>query len=362
MTSAMNLKMQSDNNSKKTGKKLLDVLQGQKTKTPPFWLMRQAGRYLPEYLELRAEAGSFLDLVYNPEFAAEVTLQPIRRFGMDAAILFSDILVIPHALGQHVEFVKGEGPKLNPLSSAEDLKILEQDKIHEILAPIYQTIKNIKSAFVHENLGQTSLIGFAGSPWTVACYMVEGSGSKDFAKTKNWAYSDPNGFDQLIDILVQATASYLIHQIEAGAEVVKLFDSWAGILDEALFERLVIVPTQKIINLVKTEYPDVPVIAFARGAGIQHLNYARHSGASAIAIDQMTPLVWAAENIQPILPVQGNLDPFCLLAGGDTLDRSIKNILDVLQDGPFIFNLGHGIHKDTPPAHVEQLSRIIQNY
>lgn len=346
-------------------KPLVAALKGQVQNRPPFWFMRQAGRYLPEYMELRAEAGGFLDMVYNPDFAAEVTVQPIRRFNMDAAILFSDILVIPHALGQKLEFVKGEGPKLDPIRNAKQLGKLAkygEVSIHETLNPIYETVSNVRSMLSREGYQDTALIGFAGAPWTVACYMVDGQGSKDFQHTKKWAYSDPEGFDRLIDILVTSSADYLIAQIEAGAEAIKIFDSWAGIVDENLFEKYIIAPAQKIVSLVKQKHPDIPVIGFARGAGVQNIRYVQETKIDGIATDQMTPVKWIKDNLQPLATVQGNLDPYCLLAGGKALEISALNILENLSGAPFIFNLGHGINKETPSEHVAQLSQIIHNF
>lgn len=350
-----------------TRKPILDVISGQKPARQPFWLMRQAGRYLPEYRELRAEAGGFLDLVYNPDFAAEVTIQPIRRFDMDAAILFSDILVIPHALGQTVEFVKGEGPKLDPIRNTEGLKALEGHAIHETLGPIYQTIRNVRSGLTSEGFDHTTLIGFAGAPWTVACYMVDGGGSKDFMETKRWAYSDPDGFQKLMDILVTSTADYLTEQVKAGAEVIKIFDSWAGIVDEAFFKSYVIKPAKQIVDIVRqnlsgTEFEGTPIIGFARGAGVQHKDYAQQTGIDVIAVDQMVPAHWVRDNLQPLKTVQGNLDPFSILAGGDAMVKSATHVLETLGGSPFIFNMGHGINKDTPPDHVALLAKTIHDF
>jgi len=341
-------------------KPILDSLQGKIQKTPPVWMMRQAGRYLPEYRALRSKAGGFLDLVYNPDFAAEVTMQPIRRFNMDAAILFSDILVIPQALGQGLEFVKGEGPKLPPVQSLEEIKPFFDADIHQTLEPIYETVKTVRAMLDNEGFNDTALIGFAGAPWTVACYMVEGQGSRDFMNTKRWAYADPKGFDALIDLVTNATADYLIAQADAGAEVLKLFDSWAGILDEDLFERYVIRPAKQIVQRIRIDYPQIPIIGFPRGAGVLYPDYAAQTGVTALAIDQTLKTSWAAKNLQPICPVQGNLDPFCLLAGGATLDKAVRRIKYDLADGAYIFNLGHGINKDTPIAHVEKMMQLIR--
>lgn len=341
-------------------KPILDVLNGHTPSMPPVWMMRQAGRYLPEYMELRGKAGSFLDLVYNPDFAAEVTMQPIRRFGMDAAILFSDILVIPQALGQGLAFKAGEGPVLPPVRTSEDFQGFYDVDIHKTLSPIYQTIKNVRAMLRDEGYDQTALIGFAGAPWTVACYMVEGRGSRDFINTKRWAYADPDGFDALIDLVTQATADYLIAQADAGAEALKLFDSWAGILDEMLFERYVIGPAQKIMAAIRAKHPDIPVIGFPRGGGVMYPRYVTQTGVSAVALDQTLPADWAADHVQTLCPVQGNLEPFCLLAGGTALEKEVKRIKSVLGKGPFIFNLGHGIHKETPIAHVEKMLDVLR--
>lgn len=337
-------------------KPMLATLKGEARQSPPFWLMRQAGRYLPEYREVRAKAGSFLDLCYNPELATEVTLQPLRRYGMDAAILFSDILVVPHALGQKLDYLEGEGPKLDPVRNTEALKRLSRDRFHEILAPVYETVRRLSGELPPE----VTLIGFAGSPWTVATYMVEGGGTKEFAAIKTWAYSDPAGFGALIDLLVEVTADYLIRQIDAGAETVQLFDSWAGVLPAAAFRRYVIEPTRRIVALIKAKHPDVPVIGFPRAAGLLYENYASESGVDAIGLDTTVPPVWAARTLQPRLPVQGNLDPIMLVAGGDAMKAAVEEILEALAGRPFVFNLGHGITQQTPPENVAQLSRIIK--
>ena len=339
----------------------LKTLHGEPTDKVPFWFMRQAGRYLPEYRELRKTAGGFLDLVYNPDRASEVTIQPIRRFGMDAAILFSDILVIPQALGQDLRFETGEGPKLDALVSDDDFKKLNFSKIDDVLNPIYETVKLTRCKLKSENHADTALIGFAGSPWTVACYMIEGGGSRSFSKTKSWAYEKPQSFQNLMDILVQATSHYLIKQVEAGAQALQLFDSWSGILDEKNFNQWVIQPTIKIITQVRSVYPDVPIIGFPREAGDLSINYAKQTGINAIGMDYSMQPEWARDNLQSILPVQGNLDPQILLEGGEKLEKQANLILENFSDKPFIFNLGHGVIKETPPAHVEKLSNIIKD-
>lgn len=341
-------------------KNFLEALNKQQTHHIPFWFMRQAGRYLPEYRELRAKAGSFLDMAYNPDFAAEVTMQPIRRFGMDAAIIFSDILVIPHALGQHLEFVHGEGPKLEAMRSSSDFSKLNYNRFQSTLAPVYQAIKNTRSMLKNENFASTALIGFAGAPWTVASYMVEGGGSKEFLHVKKMAYADPQGFAKLIDLLVEATAAYLIEQVKAGAEALQIFDSWASALDSHQFKRWVIQPTREIVKLVKAEYPHVPIIGFPRCAGYNYITYIQETGIDAVSLDHQIDTKWAARALQVQVPVQGNLDPICLLAGGDALKLAAEKIIADLSGGSFIFNLGHGINKDTPIEHVEQLVKIIK--
>lgn len=343
-------------------KLFLHALRGRKTERIPMWFMRQAGRYLPEYRELRAQKGGFLDLVYDPQSACEVTMQPIRRFNMDAAILFSDILVIPHALGMDLQFVAGEGPKLGRIETPADLKKLSYRNFKQTLSPIYETLRLTSAALQNEGFHDVSLIGFAGSPWTVACYMVEGGGSKDFMRTKIMAYKDPESFQVLIDMLVEATAQYLIEQVNAGAEALQLFDSWSGVLDSSQFTRWVIEPTSKIIELIREVHPSVPIIGFPKGAGNNYISYVQHAGISAIALDSQTPTSWAARTVQTLMPVQGNLDPFCLYAGGENLVLSIERILSDLADAPFIFNLGHGIHKDTSIEHVQYAIDTVRGF
>lgn len=340
-----------------TEKPLLRALAGEVAPRPPFWLMRQAGRYLPEYRELRARAGSFLDLCYSPALAAEVTLQPVRRFGMDGAILFSDILVVPHALGQDLEYVEGEGPKLDPVRDRDGLSRLSGGDIDATLGPVYETVARVRAVLPE----QTALIGFAGAPWTVATYMVEGGGSKDFAFAKRFAYSDPEGFSRLVDMLVESTISYLRRQIDAGADVVKLFDSWAGVLPEAEFRRWVIAPTVRIVSGLKRTHPAIPVIGFPRGAGALYGAYLAETGVDALAVDTALPL-GVAKTLQRLKPVQGNLDPVSLLVGGDALRRSATEILAALADGPFVFNLGHGVLQGTPPDNVGQLADLIRGW
>ncbi|MFH1805719.1 MAG: uroporphyrinogen decarboxylase [Pseudomonadota bacterium] len=337
-------------------KRFLRALAGETLAIPPIWLMRQAGRYLPEYRATRTQAGSFLDLCYNPKLACEVTLQPLRRYDFDAAILFSDILVIPQALGQELAFKQGEGPQLDPIRDASGLSRLNIDKIHETLAPVYETVSLLSDAIP----AHTALIGFAGAPWTVATYMVEGKGSKDFANIRRFAYGDPEGFSRLIDILVEATTQYLLRQIAAGAECIQLFETWGGVLSENGFHRWVIEPTKRIVANLKAVHPDVPVIGFPRGAGLHLIDFKTITGVDAVGLDSGVPLKWVAENLQKLGPVQGNLDPMYLITGGDEMLAEVRRILDMLGNGPFIFNLGHGITPETPPENVGLLVDYIR--
>ena len=335
---------------------LLGTLAGRSSSPPPIWLMRQAGRYLPEYRKLRAEAASFLDLCLNPALATEVTLQPLRRFEVDAAIVFSDILVVPYALGQKVEFVESEGPRLEPIKDGEAIKRLRTDGAAEALAPVYETVRRV----VAELPQSVPLIGFCGAPWTVATYMVEGGGSKDQAAARAWAYRAPDSFQRLIDLLVDTSVSYLLGQIEAGAKVVQIFDSWAGSLPEDEFERWCIAPTKRLVELVETAAPGIPVIGFPRGAGLLAERYARETGIDAIGCDTSMPVGWM-QRLQVRLPVQGNLDPVLLAAGGAKLDARVRSILETLGHGPFIFNLGHGILPETPVEHVARLVSLVKD-
>lgn len=337
-------------------KPFLQTLKGNRQAVPPIWLMRQAGRYLPEYRKVRAEVGGFLDLCFDPDRACEVTLQPIRRYGFDAAILFSDILVIPLGIGQKVWFVEGEGPKLEALNGPEDLAGLKPETAVERLAPVMETVAKLSASLPRE----TALIGFAGAPWTVATYMIEGGSSRDFAKTKLWAYRNPESFRTLMEILVEATAAYLIAQVKAGAEAIQIFDSWAGALATGGFEDWVIAPNRALVEKVRASVPHVPIIGFPRGAGVLYREFQDRTGVDAVSIDQGLPVTWARDNLQPHGTVQGNLDPFALLAGGDVLDREVDRILDDLSGGPFVFNLGHGIIKETPPDHVTHLVERIR--
>ncbi|CAN5699924.1 uroporphyrinogen decarboxylase [soil metagenome] len=311
--------------------------------------MRQAGRYLPEYRALRAEKGGFLALATDSEAAAEVTMQPIRRFGFDGAILFSDILMVPWALGQALSFGAGEGPALTP--ALVDHALAGLQAAPERLEPVYATVEKVAALLPAE----TSFLGFAGSPWTVATYMVAGHGSRDQSETRRFAYTDPKAFAEIIDAIADSTIIYLSRQIQAGVEAVQLFDSWSGSLSPAQFERWVIAPTAKIVSALHALYPGVPVIGFPKGAGGKLPAYARETGADAIGLDETVDPVWAHASLPDGLPVQGNLDPLALIAGGDTLDVAATRILDALADRPHIFNLGHGILQDTPIAHVERL-------
>ncbi len=343
-----------------TEKPYLSVLKGKKTSTPPIWLMRQAGRYLPEYRALRQESGSFLNMVYDPLKACEITLQPIRRFDMDAAILFSDILVIPDALGQKLDFVEGKGPVLDPIRTEKALAKFSLEKIDQTLDPVYEAVSNIRSALQEEGFKDTALIGFAGAPWTIACYMVDGMGSKDFIHTKRWAFEDPAGFQVLIDLITEATIHYLSNQIKAGAEAIQLFDSWCGILDEAQFMRWTIAPTKKIVSALKAAHPDIPITGFPRNAGLLYKAYIDHTGIDAVSLDYQLPLDFAVNELQTKVPVQGNLDPSYLLAGGKEMKKAAENILNTFSSGPHIFNLGHGVIKETPIEHVEKLIEMIR--
>ena len=339
-----------------TTKPLLDALKGAPQQVPPIWLMRQAGRHLREYLELREKATNFLDFCYSPNLAVEATLQPVRRYGMDGAILFCDIMVIPDALGRSVAFVAGEGPKLEPLDDGDALPVFDEDKLHKRLEPIYETVERLSE----ELDDAVTLIGFAGAPWTIATYMVEGGASRDYAKTRAWAYQNPAGFQKLIDILVKATIAYLSRQIERGAETVQLFDSWAGILPPDEFERWVIQPAAFIVDRLRAKHSHVPIIGFPRGAGAQYPVFAERAGVDCVSLDSNLPLKWAAEALPKGMAVQGNLDNLLLVAGGDIMDRTAQTIIEAFADRPHIFNLGHGILPETPVAHVERLLAVVR--
>jgi uroporphyrinogen decarboxylase len=333
-------------------KSILEVLGKQRRRNPPpVWLMRQAGRYLPEYRAIREKAGDFLKLCFTPEFAAEVTLQPVRRFGFDAAILFSDILVVPHALGQKVWFVTGEGPRLDPIVDRQGVAALKPEIDQVALAPVYETIKRVKA----ELASDVTLLGFCGAPWTVASYMIAGRGTADQEPARLFAYRDPDTFAALVARLVEASAAYLVGQLRAGVDAVQIFDTWAGVLPADQFRRWSIEPARAIIAKVRAQVPGAKVIGFPRGVGAGILRYIENVPVDAVSLDWTVDLALAREKIQSRLPVQGNLDPLALLAGGAALDQAVDRILQAFAGGPFIFNLGHGILPQTPIAHVEQM-------
>lgn len=334
----------------------LRALSGETLPKPPLWLMRQAGRYLPEYRELRAKAGGFLELCYNPEWAAEVTLQPIRRFGFDAAILFSDILVIPHALGQKLWFAHGEGPRLEPVADEARFGEIRDEIDPDVLAPVYETVRRVKAALP----SGTALIGFCGAPWTVATYMVAGRGTPDQGPAKDLFQRDPALFGRLIDRLVINSAAYLNAQIDAGVDAVQIFDSWAGSLGPEDFRRWSIEPTRRIVGLVRDRHPRAKIIGFPRGAGAGIPDYVRETGVDAVGLETGIDRGFVNEAIQPLVPVQGHLDPQLLRTGGPELDREIDAIRAAFGAGPFVFNLGHGILPDTPIAHVERLVELVR--
>jgi uroporphyrinogen decarboxylase len=336
-------------------KPLLGVLRGKRVDPTPVWMMRQAGRYLPEYRQLREDKGSFLQLVYDSDAAAEVTLQPLKRFPeLDAAILFSDILIVPFAIGQNLSFVAGEGPRLTPPLAASELEDLQP--FPPRLEPIYETVRKVRSQLETSK----TLIGFAGAPWTVATYMVAGEGSREQSATRRLAYADPERFAAIVERIERVTVDYLLGQIEAGAEAVQLFDSWSGSLAPAEFERWVIAPTSRIVAALKARNPEVPIIGFPKGAGGKLGAYARETGVDAIGLDETVEPVWADRELPNGLPVQGNLDPLALLTGGEPLERAVRRILDAFGGRPHIFNLGHGILQDTPIAHVERLFELVK--
>lgn len=335
--------------------RVLQVLSGQPCQPAPIWMMRQAGRYLPEYRAIREQAGSFLDLCFTPTMAAEVTLQPIRRFGLDAAILFSDILVVPYALGQQISFAVGEGPQLSPPIDMERLSLLRQEIDKTILVPVFETIKLVRQALPDS----VAFLGFCGAPWTVATYMVAGHGTPDQAPARLLAYRDPKTFARLIEKLVVASIDYLTEQFLAGVDAVQIFDTWAGVLAPEEFEKWCIAPTKQIVEGLRARVPDAKVIGFPRGAGTLIERYIAEVPVNAVGLDWTIDRSFAKERIQTRCPVQGNLDPLVLLAGGTALDRAVDSVVAAFSGGPFIFNLGHGILPDTPIAHVEQmLARI----
>ena len=335
-------------------KPLLTVLRGERRDPPPMWLMRQAGRYLPEYRALRATRGGFLDLAYDPGSAAEVTLQPLRRFPFDGAILFSDILVVPHAMGMDLTFVAGEGPRLAPPLAEARIRDLAPQM--DRLEPIYETVRQVKTELAPE----TTFLGFAGSPWTVATYMIAGQGSREQAEARQLAYSDPGKMDAILDIVASITVDYLSQQIQAGVDAVQLFDSWAGSLSPLQFERHVISRTAWIVDQLRRRHPQTPIIGFPKGAGGKLRAYAAETGVDAIGLDETVDPYWAARELPAGLPVQGNLDPLALVAGGEALRSSVERILDAFADRPHIFNLGHGIQQTTPIEHVEELVALVK--
>jgi uroporphyrinogen decarboxylase len=345
-------------NSKAPIKPLLSALSGQRQSPVPFWYMRQAGRYLPEYRKLRAQAGDFLDLCYAPELAVEVSLQPLRRYGMDGVILFSDILVVPHALGMGLRYVEGEGPQLDALAHSDALPRYEREAFLAHLSPVFETLKGITA----EAPKSATVIGFAGAPWTVATYMIEGGSSRDFAKTKAWAFQDPRSFQALIDLLIDSTSDYLSAQIDAGAEAVQIFDSWASALPETGLQRWSEAPIFEIARRVRSKHPGVPVIAFPRGAGVSYARYAEDLNISTVSLDSTLPLSWVAKHLQPHAAVQGNLDPQLLVCGGSAMLEEAERILSALAGGPFVFNLGHGIVPQTPTENVAALSDFIRGW
>jgi uroporphyrinogen decarboxylase len=334
---------------------MLDVLRGETVSPAPVWMMRQAGRYLPEYRALRKKAGSFLDLCYNPDFAVEVTLQPIRRFGFDASILFSDILVVPHALGRDLRFEEGRGPMMTPIEAAE-VERLDGERFHDRLAPVYETVKRLRAELPED----VTLIGFCGAPWTLATYMIAGHGTPDQAPARLFGYREPEAMKKLLATLADYSAEYLIRQIDAGADAVQIFDSWSGVLDQACFEAFCAGPVTEIVRKVRAVYPDVPIIGFPKGAGSLYDSYRQRTGVTALGLDWTVPLR-QARTLQAEGPVQGNLDPLRLVAGGAALSEGVDAILRELGQGPLVFNLGHGITPETPIAHVEAMVRQIRD-
>jgi uroporphyrinogen decarboxylase len=337
--------------------RLLQVLSGQQQRTPPIWMMRQAGRYLPEYRAIRERAGNFLNLCFTPDLAAEVTLQPIRRFPLDAAILFSDILVVPYALGQHVSFNVGEGPQLSPLMEVGEIGRLPSKIDLGLLAPIFETIRLVRAALP----SNIALLGFCGAPWTLATYMIAGSGTSDQAPARLFAYREPKAFAVLIDLLVEASIDYLVEQFKAGVDAVQIFDSWAGILPPDQFQRWCVLPAVRIVAGVREKILNAKIIGFPRGAGTLLAGYVEEVAVDAVGLDWMIDLNFVRDQIQTRRPVQGNLDPLVLVGGGQALDQAVDSVLAALSSKPFIFNLGHGILPETPIAHVERMIARVQN-
>jgi len=344
--------------TKNSKKLLLDVLSGQKHSPPPIWMMRQAGRYLPEYREVRARAGGFLDLCFTPDFAVEVTLQPIRRFGFDGAVIFSDILVMPYALGRDVRFEAGEGPRLDPLDTPEKIAALATEADFGKLQPVYEALRRVRAELAPE----VTLIGFCGAPWTVATYMVAGQGTPDQAPARMLAYREPEAFSKIIDALVENSIEHLVGQLEAGADCVQIFDTWAGVLPPREFLRWSIAPTARIVEGVRAKVPDAKIIGFPRGAGALLPAYVGATRVDAVSIDWTAEPSLIRERVQTRVAVQGNLDPLALIAGGAALERAVDDVLSNYGQGRLIFNLGHGILPETPIAHVEQMIARVRNF
>ena len=339
-------------------KPFVEVLSGRRQPVPPLWMMRQAGRYLPEYRELRAKAGGFLDLCFTPDYAAEVTLQPIRRFNFDAAIIFSDILVIPYALGRSVRFEVGEGPRLDPMDTPDKVGTLASKGDFSKLEPVYEALRRVR----RELDPKIALIGFCGAPWTVATYMVAGQGTPDQAPARMMAYRHPEAFAKIIDVLVENSIQYLLGQLKAGADVLQIFDTWAGVLPPREFQRWSVEPTRRIVEGVRKQVPDAKIIGFPRGAGAQLPGYVEATGVDGVSIDWAAEPSLIRERVQNRVAVQGNLDPLVLIAGGEALDRAVDDVLANFAGGRFIFNLGHGIQPETPIAHVEQMVKRVRAY
>lgn len=335
-------------------RKALRALKGETISPAPIWMMRQAGRYLPEYRATRAKAGGFLDLCYTPELAVEVTLQPIRRFGFDASILFSDILVVPHALGRDLRFEEGRGPLMTPMS-VDEVGKLERDGFHRRLAPVYETVERLRTELPSE----TTLLGFCGAPWTVATYMIAGHGTPDQAPARLFLFRHGEAMKSLLEMLADMSAEYLLRQLEAGADAVQIFDSWSGVLDEAAFETCCVAPVRRMVEKIRASRPDACIIGFPKGAGSRYRDYREKTGVTALGLDWTVPLSQAVE-LQHQGAVQGNLDPLRLVAGGKALDDGVSAILDALSGGPFVFNLGHGITPETPVAHVERMIELVR--
>jgi uroporphyrinogen decarboxylase len=339
-------------------KPFIDVLAGQRQATPPLWMMRQAGRYLPEYRALREKAGSFLNLCFTPEHAAEVTLQPIRRFNFDAAIIFSDILVVPYALGRSVRFEAGEGPRLDPLDTPDKVATLAAQADFTKLEPVYEALRQVRAALD----SKIALIGFCGAPWTVATYLVAGQGTPDQAPARMMAYRHPEAFAKIIDVLVENSIQYLVGQLKAGADALQIFDTWAGVLPPREFQRWSIEPARRIVEGVRKQVPDAKIIGFPRGAAGQLPDYVSATGVNAVSIDWTAEPAMIRERVQSKVAVQGNLDPLALIAGGAALDRAVDDVLASYGKGRLIFNLGHGIQPETPIAHVEQMVARVRAY